>query len=104
MKAYNGHESFEHWNVALWVSNTELWYRWSLWAIGAKPTLAAAAAALMRRLPTKTPDGVEFTLDTLYAHIKAEAEAHQMTCGVPLKLPTARRSDAPPAQRTKRKS
>lgn len=55
MTEYNGHPSWEHWNVSLWVCNDEPLYR--------------MARAMSRRdfieemMDRSTPDGAEYTAE-----------------------------------------
>lgn len=57
---YNGHPSFDHWNVALWFTNTETWYRLAR----TFPDADAFADALTRADAfNETPDGVTITYE-----------------------------------------
>ena len=58
---YQGHPSYEHWNVALWVANEEALY------ILAKASLTFAQFAEWMSMfgQTSTPDGVRYTPELL---------------------------------------
>lgn len=69
-KPYNGHESWNAWNVALWIGNDEPLYRAALDCIrrprkDGKPVSAHLAAlrfaADVRGNTEKTPDGAKFS-------------------------------------------
>ena len=67
-EGYNGHQSWDHWNVSLWLSNDEWLYKQCTEAIKNHPNLSEAAGALMwfYQLDGKTtPDGGEFNLSTV---------------------------------------
>ena len=64
MTQYNGHRSWNAWNVALWIGNDEPLYRCAMdylqrpTAKGKNPTLAQATRRFMRDMEgEKTPDG-----------------------------------------------
>ena len=68
MKPYNGHRSYNAWNIALWIGNDEPLYRFSIDCLtretpkGNLPTLAQATNRFMRDFDgSKTPDGVPYT-------------------------------------------
>lgn len=70
MSRYNGHESWNAWNVALWIGNDEPLYRAALACIrtpraDGKPVSANLAALRFARdvLPNdaKTPDGARYS-------------------------------------------
>ena len=59
MKAYNGHRSWNAWNVSLWVNNDENNYL--LASAYVKQFGAHVASRLMLEvLPTHTPDGARY--------------------------------------------
>lgn len=60
MASYNGHRSWNAWNVSLWINNEEPLYRLAQQCCRRSRTLAAATHELMQFLPTKTPDGAEY--------------------------------------------
>lgn len=59
MKTYNGHRSWNAWNVALWLGNDEPLYR-RAYELGRKLKPGAAARVLRRELPERTPDGATY--------------------------------------------
>ena len=59
MTEYNGHPSYEHWNVALWVGNDEYLYKTAT----AKPAVPTAFSRWLSDVMPVTPDGVEVTED-----------------------------------------
>jgi hypothetical protein len=81
-KGYNGHPSYNYWNVALWVANDEGLYRLALDCIRQTSTRRAAAMLMLETLtdtylaefgskPTHfhltptTPDGAPYTVASL---------------------------------------
>jgi hypothetical protein len=68
MKPYNGHRSFNAWNISLWISSDEPLYLFALDCLqtptlkGNKPTLAQSVRRFMDTFDgEKTPDGVLYT-------------------------------------------
>ncbi len=84
MPPYEGHKSWTHWNVSLWLNNDEPLYRMAR-AILLKPTtLDQAVAELRAALPAKTPDGAVYSAPALREYIKderAEAEIQRKRSG-----------------------
>lgn len=67
-KEYNGHESWNAWNVALWIGNDEWLYNLAMECIklprkDGRPVTAKYAATRFNRLcgETKTPDGAKYS-------------------------------------------
>ncbi len=64
MKQFNGHRSWNAWNVSLWINNDERLYRLAQWVIERYPNKDAAAyeifAALKEDGETHTPDGAPY--------------------------------------------
>ena len=59
MKTYNGHRSWNAWNVCLWVYNDEsIYFR----AVELVKQLGVyrAATRLLNELPARTPDGAQY--------------------------------------------
>jgi len=61
---YNGHRSWNSWNIALWIGNDEPLYRFAIDCLrrptlkGRKPTLKQATIRFMRDMGgSRTPDG-----------------------------------------------
>ena len=65
MKAYNGYPSWAQWNVSLWINNDEGLYRLAQHHRRQQSTLRKAAVAMLRDLPTKTPDGARYSITGL---------------------------------------
>ena len=59
MKEYNGHRSWNAWNVCLWLHNDSDWYAEWDW-MPEEFSLKKAVRCLMVALPDKTPDGAVF--------------------------------------------
>jgi len=61
-KSYNGHKSYNAWNVSLWINNDEGLYRLAQDCIQATDTKELAAERMMWDLQgEETPDGVKYT-------------------------------------------
>lgn len=62
---YNGHESYNAWNVSLWISNDEGLYLLAKGLLRKHKTKKAAASAMMSHFKDlgidKTPDGVKYS-------------------------------------------
>ena len=69
---YNGHPSYNYWNVALWIANDEGLYRLALecirrtrnWREAAKLMLSNLNKTSMNSIPT-TPDGAPYTVASI---------------------------------------
>lgn len=60
-KPYNGHRSWNAWNVALWIGNDEGLYRFAMECKQKTKTAAGAARLFMRDFEgQKTPDGATY--------------------------------------------
>ena len=60
-ETYNGHPSYDHWNVALWFANDEPLYRLAM----AAETPDYMARELSELGLTETPDGVGYTSELI---------------------------------------
>ena len=66
MASYNGHRSWNAWNVSLWLHNDEGLYRTMLDYLGQYSTKEKAARAMARDYAgERTPDGARFNLTTI---------------------------------------
>lgn len=62
VKRYNGHRSWNAWNVSLWISNDEPLYRRAVELFRKYPTATCAARHFLDELPARTPDGANYNL------------------------------------------
>ena len=76
MKPYNGHRSWNAWNVALWLDNDETLYRRAC-ELGHKLGAARAARILSRELDRTTPDGAVYNQLSLRLAIAGLIEESQ---------------------------
>ena len=71
MSTYNGHKNWNHWNVSLWINNTEELYRLARECISWEEGREWAARAMLNRLHErgikKTPDGAPYSVTTIRA-------------------------------------
>jgi hypothetical protein len=72
MTTYNGYESYDHWNTALWLNNDddamELLQNIvepPLWCICQASPNTQAVEQLLNRVPAKTPDGAAWQKETI---------------------------------------
>jgi hypothetical protein len=76
-RQFNGHRSWDHWNVALWLSNDEWWYRQALEVLEAHPDPRDAAGVFLWFFGldgSTTPDGAEFNLSTVTEALRGLSE------------------------------
>lgn len=64
-KPFNGHESYNAWNVSLWILNDEGLYGLAQDCVDQTNTLDEAARVLLSLLPNETPDGVRYSFHTV---------------------------------------
>lgn len=65
MKTYNGHRSWNAWNVSLWINNDEGLYRFALDCVR-RFGKGGAARAFMRDFEgQKTPDGARYNITSV---------------------------------------
>lgn len=69
MPKFNGHASWNAWNVALWINNDEPLYR-RAYELSRTMTRNEAARQLLRELPKRTPDGAPYTFTTVRAALR----------------------------------
>lgn len=60
MAKYNGHRSWNAWNVALWIGNDEGLYNLALHHIKTSKNRKWAARKMLQDLPATTPDGAKY--------------------------------------------
>lgn len=73
MSSYQGHPSWTHWNVSLWIGNDEGLYNLARECLREHRTKLDAARALLSTLqecgepgkPAATPDGAVYSVRTL---------------------------------------
>lgn len=71
MKPYNGHRSWNAWNVALWIGNDEGLYNLALECIRTTRTRNLAARKLTQTLDgEKTPDGAVYNYTCIREALK----------------------------------
>ena len=73
MKEYNGHRSYNAWNVALWLHNDEDLYNLFNW-MPEHFSLDKAVSTLLSILPAKTPDGAVYNRLSVKLAIQDEFE------------------------------
>lgn len=61
MAPYNGHPSWNAWNIALWISNEEYLYRAALEAEGAVDKVRKFRELTGIRETDRTPDGARYS-------------------------------------------
>ena len=77
MPKHNGHKNWNHWNVSLWLFNTEYLYRAMTGYVARCATLDQAANCILEHLkrasnateghPVTTPDGAPYTFTSIRA-------------------------------------
>ena len=73
-KPYNGHPSWNAWNVSLWISNDEGLYRFALDCLGRHKRLYAAAREFIESMPKSTPDGAKYSMRSVMHSLKGLQE------------------------------
>ena len=69
-KPFNGHRSWNAWNVSLWINNDESTYRWAR-DLAMKHGVKRAAAIMARELEgERTPDGGRYNLTCIREAIR----------------------------------
>lgn len=76
MTTYNGHKNWNHWNVSLWLWNTESRYRWMLDLMQLHKNKDDVARAMMAQLrqeqgrTPRTPDGAKYSFSSIRAALQ----------------------------------
>lgn len=74
MKPYNGHRSWNAWNVHLWITSDYDMYTWAVDLVNCKGHKRAAKAMYQQLKGLKTPDGAKYTKIAIYLAIQEIAE------------------------------
>ena len=76
MKEYNGHRSWNAWNVSLWMGNDEPLYNWAMDCLARKDNNPRRAALLMTKegLSGNTPDGGVYNLSSIQLALEGFVE------------------------------
>ena len=67
MAKYQGHKNYNHWNVSLYLFNEYPLYKMMCREVRIARNRDHAARAILKQLPSHTPDGVEYTFTTVRA-------------------------------------
>jgi hypothetical protein len=68
---YQGHPSWQAWNVSLWIANDEPIYRLAMDCLARNKKIQDAAIAFIDELGmAKTPDGAEYDLKSVKYALK----------------------------------
>jgi len=70
MPKYQGHRNWNHWNVSLWLFNSEPMYRLIQLAVRQSATLDAAASWILLNLPSETADGAPYSFASVRAALQ----------------------------------
>ena len=65
-KGYNGHRSWNAWNVSLWINNDEGLYRWAVDLVTSHGRGRAATVMARDLEGQKTPDGASYNRTCIY--------------------------------------
>ena len=63
---YNGHRSWNAWNVSLWINNEESTYRWAVDMVKRHGRSRAANIMYGELIGQKTPDGAKYNRTCIY--------------------------------------
>ena len=77
---HNGHKNWNHWNVSLWINNTEYLYDAARHYVRRSNNLDTAASLLLNHIrlassatkehPPTTPDGAPYTYTSVRAALR----------------------------------
>ena len=66
-KPYNGHRSWNAWNVSLWINNDEALYDLACECVAKEKTRRSAARAFLSFVGNaRTPDGARYNVTCVY--------------------------------------
>ncbi len=65
MAKYQGHRSWNAWNVSLWIANDEPMYRWAMELLERRNAASAARAMIQDLAGQRTPDEAPYTLTSV---------------------------------------
>ena len=75
---FNGYESYDHWQTALWINNDQQFYNMlknkAELVVYMTYTMSQAAKELLSELPDVTPDGANWEIDTIYDLVSEQYE------------------------------
>jgi hypothetical protein len=79
-KPYQGHRSWNAWNVSLWLMNDEPSYREVIrWRdLRGTPTAVARRVIAAGLLPARTPDGARYNVASVADVIRSEREEQKV--------------------------
>ena len=66
MKSYNGHRSWNAWNVAMWINSDEFMYNWAKELVRTHGREKAARIIAREMAGQKTPDGGRYNPTVIY--------------------------------------
>lgn len=79
MTPYNGHRSYNAWNVSLWINNDYGLYQLAKECCRAADTVGKAAGTMRAKMDARTPDGgvnnqlsVKLAIQDIFDEIKKE--------------------------------
>lgn len=76
MTTFNGYETYDHWNTALWINNDERMYNMLLnkveLVVYMRISKTQAVDEMLQNLPRKTPDGATWQADTIFDLIEEQ--------------------------------
>lgn len=77
-KPYNGHRSWNAWNVALWLYNDEGLYRFVKDTVKSAKSIHHAVRAILRGVGEKTPDGAKYNSLCVRLAIEDDWKEHRV--------------------------
>jgi hypothetical protein len=71
---YNGHRSWNAWNVSLWINNEEPAYRWAVELVKRHGRRRAARIMAGELIGQRTPDGDRYNQTCIYEALEGITE------------------------------